>query len=416
MKARILVWTALAAAAIGSGCARVAPEPPRASPASARWFTTWTSSNQQAPARPPRDSVDRIPTYVNRTLRQIVRSTIGGDPIRVRFSNEYGDRPLVIAEARIALRDTGSAVVASSSRQVVFGGRPSVTIRPGATMVSDPVAFALPQLRDVAITVFLPDSSRASTRHALGLQRNYVSGAGNFASGATMPVDTTISMWLFLSGLDVVNASATGVIATIGNSITDGAGSTSNTNRRWPDILAQRLLASGEPPKGIANAGISGNRVLTFGAGPSALARFDRDVLMQSGVTHVVILEGINDIGNSTVTRMTADELIYGLRQLADRARERGLVVIGATLTPAGPRAPFTAEHEAKRVAVNTWIRTSGVFDAVIDFDQITRDPANPTQFLPAYDSGDHLHPGDAGYKAMGEAIDLALFRLRPRL
>jgi lysophospholipase L1-like esterase len=205
------------------------------------------------------------------------------------------------------------------------------------------------------------------------------------------------------------------VIATIGNSITDGARSTPNTNRRWPDILAERLLKSTQPPKGVANAGISGNRVLTFGAGPSALARLDRDVLMQPGVTHVIILEGINDIGNSQVTHITADELIFGLRQLADRARERGLVVIGATLTPAGPRPAFTPAHEAIRAAVNNWIRTGGAFDAVIDFDAITRDPANPTQFLPAYDSGDHLHPGDAGYKAMGDAIDLALFRKRGR-
>jgi len=381
---------------------------------SSAWFTTWTSSNQQA-ARPLPDSVDRVPTYVNRTLRQIVRTSIGGNQVRVRFSNEYGDRPLVIGAARLALRDTGASVVASTDREMLFSGRPSVTIRPGATIVSDPVSFTVPVLRDLAITIFLPDSSRTSTRHALGLQSNYVSRPGNFASTPALPTDTTVAMWFFLSGVDVKNTAATGVIATIGNSITDGARSTANTNRRWPDILAERLLKSEEPAKGVANAGISGNRVLTFGAGPSALARFDRDVLMQSGVTHVIILEGINDIGNSQVTHITADELIFGLRQLADRARERGLVVIGATLTPAGPRAAFTPAHEAIRTAVNNWIRTGGAFDAVIDFDAITRDPANPTQFLPAYDSGDHLHPGDAGYKAMGDAIDLALFRKRGR-
>jgi lysophospholipase L1-like esterase len=379
-----------------------------------RWFTTWTSSNQQS-VRPPTDSVDRAPTYVNRTLRQIVRTSIGGNQVRVRFSNEYGDRPLVIGAARVALRDSGASIVASTDQPIQFGGRPSVTIRPGAAIVSDPLAFTVPALRDLAITIFLPDSSRTATRHALGLQSNYVSRPGNFVSTAALPTDTTVAMWFFLSGVDVTNAAATGVIATIGNSITDGARSTANTNRRWPDILAQRLLNSAEPPKGIANAGISGNRVLTYGAGPSALARFDRDVLMQSGVTHVIILEGINDVGNSQATGITADDLIFGLRQLADRARERGLVVIGATLTPAGPRPSFTPAHEAIRAAVNTWIRTGGAFDAVIDFDAITRDPANPTQFLPAYDSGDHLHPGDAGYKAMGDAIDLALFRSRRR-
>lgn len=401
------IAAALLVATLGSAHAAFAQQ-------SSGWLTTWTSSNQQA-ARPLPDSLDRVPTYVNRTLRQIVRTSIGGDRVRVRFSNEYGDRPLVIGAARVALRDSGSSIVASSDREMLFGGRPSVTIRPGATVVSDPVSFTVPALRDLAITIFLPDSSRAATRHALGLQSNYVSRSGNFASTAALPTDTTVAMWFFLSGVDVVNTAATGVIATIGNSITDGARSTANTNRRWPDILAERLLKSKEPPKGVANAGISGNRVLTFGAGPSALARLDRDVLMQPGVTHVIILEGINDIGNSQVTHMTAEELIFGLRQLADRARERGLVVIGATLTPAGPRPAFTPAHEAIRAAVNNWIRTGGAFDAVIDFDAITRDPANPTQFLPAYDSGDHLHPGDAGYKAMGDAIDLALFRKRSR-
>jgi lysophospholipase L1-like esterase len=365
--------------------------------------------------RPPRDSIDRAPTYVNRTLRQIVHTSIGGDRIRVRFSNEYGDRPLVIAKARVALRDSGAAIVASTDRAVTFGGGESITIRPGATIYSDAITFALPSLSDLVISTYLPDTSRTATRHALGRQTNYVSRPGDFSSARTFASDTAVSMWFFLAGVDVVNPAATGVIATIGNSITDGFAATQNANARWPDVLARRLLTSSEPPKGVANAGISGNRVLTYGAGPSALARLDRDVLMQSGVTHVIILEGINDIGNSQATRITAEDLIFGLHQLASRARERGLVVIGATLTPAGPRAAFTEAHEAKRVAVNAWIRSSGVFDAVIDFDAVTRDPAHPTQFLPAYDSGDHLHPSDAGYKAMGDAIDLALFRRTAR-
>ena len=394
-----------------TGCARPSTSP---APVAGGWLTTWTSSNQQA-VRPPADSVDRIPTYVNRTLRQIVHTSIGGDRIRVRFSNEYGDRPLVIAKARVALRDSGSAIVVASDRAVTFDGRESITIRPGATIYSDAVSFTLPNLADLVISMYLPDTSRASTRHALGRQTNYVSRSGDFSSARAFASDTTVSMWFFLAGVDVMNRSATGVIVPIGNSITDGAGATQNAHARWPDVLARRLLASGEPPKGVANAGISGNRVLTFGTGPSALARFDRDVLMQSGVTHVIILEGINDIGNSHVTGITAEDLIFGLHQLVKRARERGLVVIGATLTPAGPRPQFTPVHEAKRAAVNAWIRTSGVFDAVIDFDAVTRDPAHPTQFLPIYDSGDHLHPSDAGYKAMGEAIDLKLFTLRPR-
>jgi lysophospholipase L1-like esterase len=222
-------------------------------------------------------------------------------------------------------------------------------------------------------------------------------------------------VWPFLTGIDVTNSAASGVIVTLGNSITDGTASTRNENRRWPNVLAQRLSSSTEPVKGVVNQGISGNRVLTFGAGPSALARFDRDVLMTPGVTHVVLLEGINDIGGSARDGISADDIIQGYRQLIERAHDRGVLIIGATLTPAGPRAPYTPELEAKRVAVNAFIRTKGAFDAVIDFDAATRDPAHPTQFLPTYDSGDHLHPSDIGYKAMGDAIDLSVFRATRR-
>jgi lysophospholipase L1-like esterase len=225
--------------------------------------------------------------------------------------------------------------------------------------------------------------------------------------------DTSITQWPFLVGVDVTNSAATGVIVTFGNSITDGTASTLDANRRWPNVLAQRLLNSAESAKGVVNHGIGGNKVLTFGTGPSALARFDRDVLMTSGVTHIVLLEGINDIGASARDGVTAEDIIQGYRQLIDRAHDRGVMIIGATLTPAAPRAPYTPELEAKRVAVNMFIRTSGMFDGVIDFDAATRDPAHPTQFLPAYDSGDHLHPNDAGYTAMGEAIDLSLFRAK---
>jgi lysophospholipase L1-like esterase len=202
----------------------------------------------------------------------------------------------------------------------------------------------------------------------------------------------------------------------VGNSITDGYAATPDSNRRWPDVLARRLLtASGEPPRAVVNAGISGNRVLSFGAGPSLVSRFDRDVLMQPGVTHVIVLEGINDISRDAVDSATAEQLIDAHRQLAERAHERGVVIYGATLTPFTRPATDAraAEREAKRQALNEWIRHGGAYDGVIDFDAVTRDPAHPGAFLPAYDSGDHLHPSDAGYRAMGEAIDLALFRRR---
>jgi len=319
---------------------------------------------------------------------------------------------VALGAAHVAVRDTGAAIVTSTDRVITFGGRPRVTIRPGAAVVSDGVRLDVPALAELAVSLYLADSARVVTRHALALQTSYVSGAGDLTAARGFAADT-MRIWPFLSGVDVTNPAATGAIVALGNSITDGAGWTPNTNRRWPDILARRLLASGEPAKGVANAGISGNRVLSFGTGPSALARFDRDVLTQPGATHVIVLEGINDIGRGSAENVSAEDVIFGLHQLADRARERGLVVIGATLTPTGPGPQFPPELETKRMAVNAWIRTSGVCDGVIDFDAAIQDPAMPTRMLPVYDSGDHLHPSDAGYKAMGEAIDLRLFRRR---
>jgi lysophospholipase L1-like esterase len=320
----------------------------------------------------------------------------------------------VIGAAHIAVRDTGAAIVAPTDHALTFGGNPGITLRPGAVAVSDPVVLDVPKLADVAVSLYLADSARLSTRHSLALQTSYV-GRGNVTGSRAFAPDTSIVVWPFLTGIDVTNSAATGVIVTLGNSITDGTASTRNANRRWPNVLAQRLSSSAEAVKGVVNQGISGNRVLTFGTGPSALARFDRDVLMVPGVTHVVLLEGINDIGGSVRDGISADDIIQGYRQLIARAHDRGVMIIGATLTPFEPLTPPMPELEAKRVAVNAFIRTKGVFDAVIDFDAATRDPAHPTQFLPAYDSGDHLHPSDAGYKAMGDAIDLSLFRATRR-
>ena len=382
-----------------------------------RWFATWSPSNYAATAAPPRDSIDRVPTYVDRTIRQIVRTTIGGDSVRIRLTNEYGERALIIGAAHVALRDSGATVRSSSDKAITFGGSTTVTLQPGAIVFSDPVAFHVPALTDLAVSLWVKDTIRATTRHPLGLQTNYVSAHGDFTATARLIPDTTIAQWLWLAGVDVVNANATGVIVAIGNSITDGAASTPDANGRWPDVLARRLLGSREPAKAVVNAGISGNRVLGPGAGPSALARFDRDVLMQPGVTHVILLEGINDLTRGTGSTdprntVSAQDIIFGYQQLIARAHERGLVIYGATLTPiGGMNRPTTAATDVKRRAVNAWIRTSGAFDGVIDFEAATRDPAQPDRFLPAYDSGDHLHPSDAGHMAMGEAIDLALFR-----
>ena len=394
--------------ALASACAGPSGQIPQ--PAPSRWMATWTASPSDAPARPPRDSIDRVPTLFDQTVRLIVRTSIGGDNVRIRLSNEYGDRALAIGSAHIAVRDSGASIDAATDRALTFGGRPSVRLRPGAIAFSDPVALSVPALRDLAVSLHLADSARLVTRHALALQTNYVR-RGNVVGARTFAPDTSIYVWPYLVGVDVTNGAATGVIATIGNSITDGALSSRDANARWPNILAARLLNSSEPMKAVVNAGISAGRVLTYGAGPSALARFDRDVLATPGLTHVIVLEGINDISRSAVDGVMADDIIAGYQQLITRAHDRGIVIIGATLTPSSPRAPFTPALEAKRAAVNAFIRTSGEFDGVIDFDAATRDPASPLQFLPKYDSGDHLHPGDTGYRAMGDAIDLTLFR-----
>jgi lysophospholipase L1-like esterase len=384
---------------LAAACATPASRPTPAT-AAAAWLPTWAPSQSA--------TVQAAPSYANATVREIVHTSIGGDRVRIRISNEYGDAPITIGAAHIALRESGSTTRAGSDRTLTFGGKTSVIVRAGAVVTSDGLPFTVPALGDLAISLYLPGSTRTTTRHALGVQSTYVSRAGDLTTSTTFVPDTTLRSWLFLSAVEVVNPSVTGTIVAIGNSITDGYAATVDSNRRWPDVLARRLLTSNEPPKAVVNAGISGNRVLTFGAGPSLLSRFDRDVLMQPGVTHLIVLEGINDINRSSVDTVSADDIIYGLRQVVDRAHEHGIVVYGATLTPFGRISP---DNERKRQAVNQWIRASGVYDGVIDFDAVVRDPAQPTQFLPAYDSGDHLHPSDAGYRAMGEAIDLALFR-----
>jgi lysophospholipase L1-like esterase len=285
-------------------------------------------------------------------------------------------------------------------------------------LISDPVDLNFAALSDLAIDLFVPGDLGVGpspvTTHNGASQTNYVSATGNHVGEPawTTPAATT-NAWLLLARVEVTAPVNTLGVVAFGDSITDGAASTSDTNNRWPDELARRLVARlGPPLVAVVNAGISGNQVLGDGAGVSALARFDKDALMQSGVTHVVVLEGINDIGIARNNPApSADDLIAGHRQLIDRAHARGLKICGATLTPFEGAPYYTPDGEAKRSALNEWIRTGKAYDCVIDFDKATRDPAAPTKFLPAYDSGDHLHPGDAGYKAMGAAVELTLFR-----
>ena len=375
-----------------------------------------------APAPPPAAGRQGGPggqppvTVNNQTLRQIVHTSVGGSRVRIVLSNVFGTAPVEIGAAHVALRERESAIVAGSAKTLMFSGRAASAILPGATLVSDPVDMAVAPLSDLVIDLFVPGDlgvgpSPVTTHNGAG-QTNYVSATGNHSGVTVLPVAAPANAWFLLARVEVVAPAGTAAVVTFGDSITDGARSTTDMNARWPDVLARRLAARRGAGVAVLNAGISGNRVLGDGAGVSALARFDKDVLMQTGVTHVVIMEGINDIGIARNNASpSADDLVAAHKQMIERARARGLRVYGATLTPFEGAAYFTPEGEAKRQALNQWIRTSGAYDAVIDFDMATRDPAAPGKFLPAHDSGDRLHPGDAGYKAMGEAVNLDLFR-----
>ena len=384
------------------------------------WVGTWATGLVVRPVPPaaPAPATNTPLHFNNQTLRQIVRVSIGGPQARVVFSNAFGTAPLILGAAAIALRENGAVINGTSSRPLTFSGRTSATVAPGTVLVSDPVTIAVPDLADVAVDIYLPGDT-ASTGSPLShhpgngaLQTNYISLAGNHVGVRNLPVATTTRIWHLLSRVDVAAPAQVDAIVTLGDSITDGSQSTPDTNNRWPNHLARRLLAR-NIRVGVLNAGIGGNRLLNDGNSQSALARFDRDVLTQAAAKYLIVLIGINDIGNRE-RRATADDLIAGHRQLIARARARGFFVYGATLTPfeGATLSPdyYTPEGEATREALNRWIRTSGEYDAVIDFDAVLRDPDQPKRVRPQYSAPDHLHPSDAGYEALGNAMDLALF------
>ena len=382
------------------------------------WVTTWGAS----PVAPlPANTTNT--GFTNQTVRLIVHTSLGGNEVRVRLSNAFGTESLAIGAAHVALRSMNAGIVSGTDRALAFSGSNSVTIPPGALVVSDSVKLEVPALSDLAVSVYLPGPTGQATWHAAAFSTNYISKAGDFTGAADLPVDHTVTSWFYLTDVEVKSSKDALAIVTFGDSITDGTRSTPDTNHRWPNLLAERL-AEHHIRLSVVDEGIAGNRVLHDLVGPNALARFDRDVLGQPGVGYVTVLLGINDIGDigrlPAVAQpgrgpqpVSADEIIAGHRQMITRAHEHGLKIVGCTLTPFEGAAYFTLEGETKRQAVNKFIRTGGAYDAVIDFDAVVRDPAHPARFLAMYDSGDHLHPNDAGYKAMADAIDLSLFKKR---
>ena len=389
------------------------------------WVGTWATATIGRPPYPPPATTatpanpapqNRVPFPSNQTLRQIVHASIGGSRVRVVVTNAFGAAPLEIGAAYVALRDKQAALLAGSGQALTFSGQTTATVPAGAVMVSDPAALKVPDFADVAVDLFIGGDTSAQTLtiHRAALQTNYVA-AGNKAGAADLPDASTVPSWFFLERVEVSTSERTAAVVTLGDSITDGAGSTAETNSRWPDVFARRLAAAkGGVKTAVLNTGIGGNRVLSESIpefGVNVLARFDRDVLAQPGVTHVVVMEGINDIGQAREgASPSAADLIAGHKQLIERAHAHGLKIIGATLTPFEGAAYYTEIGEQKRVAVNDWIRTGKAYDGVIDFDAATRDPQQPKRFLPQYDRGDHLHPSDAGYQAMANAIQLSLF------
>jgi lysophospholipase L1-like esterase len=363
-----------------------------------QWVGTWAAS-----AMPVENGGSRIP-FSNATLREIAHVSVGGAVVRVRFTNAHG-----------------ASIKEGTDRALTFDGADTVRIPAGAVMYSDPVHLDVPALSDVAVSFYLPSQNmRSETFHDNANQDNYMVH-GDSASATTLSNPRVLPSWYFIDGVDVQAVEGSRAIVALGDSITDGWQSTPNENHRWPDDLAARLNHTpGLEHVSVLNEGIGGNRVLNDDYGPSAMKRFDGDVLAQNGVRYLIILESINDIGRLHDLRdpddaVTAAQLELGLKQMVESAQEHGIKVIGATLTPYQGAGYYSTAGEQVREAVNDWIRNSGTFDAVVDFDKVTRDPLNPKRFDPKYDSGDHLHPNDAGYQAMADVFDFKVFELHAR-
>ncbi len=375
------------------------------------WVGTWATS--------PASSETGV-AFNNHTIRMNPRVSIGGDTVRVRISNAYGNGNLAIGAAYVGIREKGPSIVPGSERKLTFGGVGSATVAAGALVISDAVELEVKPLADLAVSLYLPGeiSTDFQITGRYARQTNYISPPGDFAAEVTMPVGTITDEWFFVSGIDVLARTEAGGVVALGDSLTDANISTHDTYSRWPDQLARRLVARhGGRSLGVMNQGLGGNRILHDLRGDSGLRRFDRDVLAQPGVTHAIVMLGTNDLRNRIAKpeqEVTAEQLIAGLGQMALRAQTRGIKLFGATLTPFGNETflpgAWNPVREGHRAAVNDWIRNGGALDGIVDFDEALRDPERPTQMLPIYDCGDGLHPSDLGYCSMGDAIDLTLF------
>ncbi|BBF81942.1 SGNH/GDSL hydrolase family protein [Asticcacaulis excentricus] len=385
--------------------------------------TVWVGAWASAQMVPNPDTTLPPDIASDVTIRQIVRLTQGGRQFRVRLSNVFGTRPLKIgaAHAAISADQMTSRIDTTNARGLTFGGRTAITIPAGAEYVSDPVVMPVKPFTDLTLSLYLPEAASPQTSHPGARMVSYFA-KGNRVAEASLDGAKTMERWFHISGVDVLARQGAASIVALGDSITDGYGVKPGMNARWTDQLARRLQADARTRHlSVLNAGIGGGRILNDGSGPNAMARFERDVLSQTGVKYLVILEGVNDLGTLTkdapvsaaAHAQLVEDMITAYQQMIRRARERGLKVIGATILPFMGFSLYhpDTQNEADRQAVNRWIRTSGAFDAVIDFDKLMADPADPTRLKPDYDSGDHIHPSIAGYRVMGDAVDLRLFR-----
>jgi lysophospholipase L1-like esterase len=412
------VLSAVAAATLSALLLTTAPAFADDAP-SGHWVSAWSTALQQIPQRAALPALYRAPEVASRTVRQIVYPTIDGKQLRLRFSNVYSTAPLVIDGAQVAraVAGNGAGTRAGTSRPVTFGGKPGVTIAPGGQIDSDPVALSIAAYQPLAVSTYMAAGQTLAAWHRVASQVNFISTPGNHSADTDAAAfRTRFTQYVWLTSVAVDTAPAQALVA-IGDSITDGMRSTPNANRRWTDALARRLTQNGIEGTSVVNAGISGNRLLSPSPcyGDAVLNRFDRDALRQPGVRSVIVLIGINDINFPSMpprsgldcddphTPVTADSLLRGYQRLIAQAHQRGVKIYGATLTPAA----LPPEREAIRTAVNNSIRSSRAFDGVVDFDRALRDPDHPDKLQRRYDSGDHIHPSDAGYAAMSEAVPI---------